>query len=496
MPFPIKDNSSWDDSSEGLDDNIKKARFSVKSDRPIFPNKTLRVITNIDTGNYDVYETFPGASDVLIYSYNASTDETVTKNDSLYKSIFDWSDEGRKQKITIDNDVRRATASLSQDRANSPLPGKVNQNRKTNEELQNKPGYKSLVQSAEPPDAGAPDAGDANAGDGVLPDDQPQNEETDSTNSSLFDQEATEGSGFGGGEAPTFTKKFYRYPLEIPPGLTYDYIKFTSLKYVPSGLDVLGKKQNRSATLFTKKNIQETIILPMIPAISESNTVNWGSDNLGFIAALAGEAAQKGVESVGSLLTGKFNEFGSGVSDAFRSLGSNLDAISRDATARQAIAAYFAGQIVGSNLLTRNSGAVVNPNMELLFRGPELRGFGFTFNFTPRYDKEAKEIRDIIKVFKKNMAVQRSSSNLFLKTPNVFQIEYIFNGNTTNGQHPFLNKFKVCALTGFNVDYTPNGSYMTYQTGSMTRYSVTMSFKEIEPIYADEYNESELNTGF
>ena len=44
------------------------------------------------------------------------------------------------------------------------------------------------------------------------------------------------------------------------------------------------------------------------------------------------------------------------------------------------------------------------------------------------------------------------------------------------------------ALQSFNVNYTPDGSYMTYEDGSLTQYDVQMSFGEIEPIYADEYD--------
>ena len=48
------------------------------------------------------------------------------------------------------------------------------------------------------------------------------------------------------------------------------------------------------------------------------------------------------------------------------------------------------------------------------------------------------------------------------------------------------------AMTSFNVNYTPDGSYMTYGDGSLTQYDVQMAFGEIEPIYADEYD-SELS---
>jgi hypothetical protein len=50
-------------------------------------------------------------------------------------------------------------------------------------------------------------------------------------------------------------------------------------------------------------------------------------------------------------------------------------------------------------------------------------------------------------------------------------------------------------LSGFNVNYTPDNSYMTYQDGGMTGYDVTMTFQEIVPIYADE-QQNAGGTGF
>ena len=110
--------------------------------------------------------------------------------------------------------------------------------------------------------------------------------------------------------------------------------------------------------------------------------------------------------------------------------------------------------------------------------------------------EEARIIRKIIKSMKRNMSPQRSESQLFLKTPRIFELQYIYGeGNTP---HPFLNKFKPCACRNFSVNYTPDGSYMTYEgEPSMTSYQITMGFGEIEPIYADEYKDNNSpTTGF
>ena len=73
-------------------------------------------------------------------------------------------------------------------------------------------------------------------------------------------------------------------------------------------------------------------------------------------------------------------------------------------------------------------------------------------------------------------------------------------GNTPSyTQHPFMNKIKPCALTSINVNYTPDGSYMTYETnGSMIGYDLNLTFQEIEPVYRSdqEAEYTQDNMGF
>ena len=58
-----------------------------------------------------------------------------------------------------------------------------------------------------------------------------------------------------------------------------------------------------------------------------------------------------------------------------------------------------------------------------------------------------------------------------------------------------MNMIKPCALTSINVNYTPDGSYMTYETnGSMVGYDLNLTFQEIEPIYRSDQEQSTIET--
>ena len=283
----------------------------------------------------------------------------------------------------------------------------------------------------------------------------------------------------------------YRYPLEVPD-LGYDFIRITAYTYTVGGRQALTLKNRDSAKqrLIKESKKGETVILPMQPNFSESNAVSWGGDNINPAQLLGAQAAAAGINFLGNL--GQENNVEQ-LKNSLGDLGTEITNMIRDENTGPALVAYFAGQAVGANILGRTTGVTLNPNLELLFKGPNLRTFNFNFRFTPRSEKESKEIKQIIRVFKKNMAVQRSTSNLFLLTPRVFTVEYIYNakGENAGGLHPYLNVFKPMAMTNLNVNYTPDGTYMTYnQGGSLTAYDLQMSFGELEPIYADEFNDS------
>ena len=106
----------------------------------------------------------------------------------------------------------------------------------------------------------------------------------------------------------------------------------------------------------------------------------------------------------------------------------------------------------------------------------------------PRNQKEAEQCKLIILAFKQNMAPKTKASpgqggSWFLKTPNVFELRY----RTGNKDHPFLHKFKQCFLTDIAVNYTGEASHMTYGDGTPVSMQMDLTFKELEPIYDQDY---------
>ena len=281
-----------------------------------------------------------------------------------------------------------------------------------------------------------------------------------------------------------------RYPLNESHAVKYDYMQVTAYKheantFASSSLGTGFADADERIGVSVGK-----VFLPMQPeGLADGNGVDWANGEAGALGVAAFKAAQAGIIKAGEGNMGDVAKtvMGTGIKEA-ESLIKGSGITNND------IASFFASRAVGNNsLFTRATGKVMNPNLELLFNGPRLRQFNYNFRFTPREEREAREVRRIIKFFKKNMAPQRVHSKLFLKTPNVFKLKYIFKGGR---QHPFLNKIKMCALQSFNVTYAPDGSYMTYDDGSMTAYNVNMSFGELNPIYENDYDDDSNDMGF
>jgi hypothetical protein len=160
-------------------------------------------------------------------------------------------------------------------------------------------------------------------------------------------------------------------------------------------------------------------------------------------------------------------------------------------------AKQFGFEIPPETILARGLGIIPNSNLELLFNSPTLRDFNFGYKLTPRSANEAKNVRRIIRFFKQGMAVRKlnasggaGAGSLFLGTPNIFKLTYKSNGGPIKG----VNRIKLCALTGFSVNYTPESQWASYvdesAPGQPISVTMGMSFSEIEPIFESDYQET------
>lgn len=275
----------------------------------------------------------------------------------------------------------------------------------------------------------------------------------------------------------------YSYPVDR--NRQQDFMKFTLLEYkakkVGSGGNAGGFGFGARTRVKTgpdgqksDRTILGTVSLPIPGGIKDENGVDWQGKVMDELQ-IQGSALARAMLGQGE----------QDPSQAAKAIVGRVAGNREDV--KKAFGEALAGKAVGvEDLMTRSTGMIFNPNLELLFDKPTLRGFQFSFDLSPRSKDEADEIIEIIKFFKQGMAPIRSESNLFLLSPHVFQVHYILNGDGTK-DHPYIGKMKECAMTNFSVDYTPQQNYSTLKDGYMTAYRISMQLKELEPVFNDDY---------
>lgn len=276
-----------------------------------------------------------------------------------------------------------------------------------------------------------------------------------------------------------------RYPLQKIESFD-DYLEIGIVKYVAPGIRAATNLVQRQSSASLERPFSY-IFLPIPQNISDSNSVDWGDDSLNPIAAFGLGASQDVISS---------QNFAKGLVDALKKAGGAAASTIIDGNGQNLAQSFFASEAVkslGANtslegVLSRTSGQVLNPNMELLFKGVKLRSHNFTFDLAPRDSREGNEVKQIIRTFKKEMAARSSSTTgnngLFISAPSVFKIAYKSGGR----RHPFLPILKPCALINMEVDYTGSGVYATYDDATPVHMKLTLSFQELNPIYYEDYN--------
>ena len=260
-----------------------------------------------------------------------------------------------------------------------------------------------------------------------------------------------------------------RYPIDMNDRM--NKLQINIIEYKPRGVAAASGTFNTPDR--QKGKTLSTIFLPIPGGIQDQNQVSW---NRGDMNALEQAAAQFAVAAITDGPSGAE----ASARDIVNRMGKNTDDLKRLVAGAMAGAASG----LGSQLLQRREGAIINPNAELLFNGPTMRNFGFSFNMSARSENEARRINTIIRALKQGMSVRRSKSGLFLLSPNIFELKYV---TGSGAQNPHLNKFKMCAMTGMSVNYTPNQTFMALKNDMPVAYQVDMQFTELEPIFNDDY---------
>ena len=306
-------------------------------------------------------------------------------------------------------------------------------------------------------------------------------------------------------------KEVYAYPFDLSPD--QDHLKIIKYNYVRPNINQSKPNTSGDPTSNTAgDNVKGSkyggaVLLPM-PKVVDVNGAEWGRDTINAfglaalqtgktVANLLGatpglnkedkqeqEVLRKALKDSGQITDKQLQNFTKALGEA-------------GATTVTTGAAGAAAGLLGTNLspdtvLARTGGVVLNPNAEMLFQGPVIRDFSFSFKLIARSQKEGETIRKIIKFFKKGMA-PKFRNVVLIKAPDIFILDYRNGAGTLNT----VNKFNPggLALTTLNVDYAPSGYWSAYRDSQPVAVKMDMTFTELRPIYEQDQTDDDSNSG-
>ena len=323
--------------------------------------------------------------------------------------------------------------------------------------------------------------------------------------------------GFGGSSAMS-------YPLDL--NLRQDHFKIMKYNYQRSDVNASKpprreyrmsadlSKGNRSSRTRTREyfnvagdgvkgsQLLGSIHLPM-PKATDVNGVEWGKSDL-TVSGLAAVGAAN-LATLNGRLSGKTAEerktdndakeaIKRGINETGSSFKEGFGAVYTGTIAKMA-GAMFGTDLDANTFLARQGGKVLNPNSEMLFQGPVIRDFAFSFLMVARSEKEGDEIRRIIRFLKLGMA-PKFRSTTYLKNPDIFILEY---RRSDGGLLDTVNRFNPggLALTTMSVDYAPDGYWAAYHNSQPVAVKMDLNFTELRPIYEqDQIMTPETSVGY
>ena len=316
------------------------------------------------------------------------------------------------------------------------------------------------------------------------------------------------------------------YPLDL--NFKQDHFKITKYEYfrqdinqsksqrdVEKRKDKITRKDARHSKTYERANIAGdgvinsskplgSIFLPM-PKATDVNGVEWGKSEL-TISGLAALGGANILTNGGKFLARTEEEMQN--DKAARDQLVKRRELDGSAATEMGSALYtqamskLAGTVFGVELdvdtvLARQGGRVLNPNAEMLFQGPVIRDFAFSFLMIARSQKEGETIRKILRFLKVGMA-PKFRTTTYLKSPDVFTLEYK-NGKGQDDLLKTVNQFNPggLALTTMNVDYAPNGYWSAYRDSQPVILKMDLNFTELRPIYeGDQLGTPEDSVGY
>ena len=265
-----------------------------------------------------------------------------------------------------------------------------------------------------------------------------------------------------------------------------DYVKIQFFDYTAPFSDQGGGTAGGNLAVYNQSSSgvgekYSTLHLYMPEDIEGEYGGNWDSQNFsevarGVMSTFGEGAAGKGGKALGEAFntftttTENFFTKGTGVANAVSSILSNTNF----------------GSVTVNDVFSVTTGQVLNPNTEVLYKGPKMRNFSLSFKMLPRNKADADMIRNIIQVFKvatlPNFGGAGDKNASFVTLPQLVDVTFM----TGNKENEWVSQYKPAVITNFNVSYTPDGAWATGPDGAPVATKIDIAFQETKMVYANE----------
>ena len=299
-----------------------------------------------------------------------------------------------------------------------------------------------------------------------------------------------------------------RYPGGEDIGASTDYVLFQFKRYAPpfknrpkvSNGDLETKIDDLSAWAKGSYDYNQgdeykdanhenfpTIAMYMPEDVSTGFRGNWGGKAFSTIGAnMLAAAGQEGLDK----------KLQAGIA----SLGETAERfvpIQSAAALRKGIQTITGDTLSNDDVFGSISGAIMNPNTELLFQSVDMRNFMLKFKLVPRNDTESLTINRIVKTFKACTLPMRDPGKVFgfntkgdnsgvlsgfIGVPHLCRVSFMRGAEV----HNVLPIYKMLAVTQVDVNYTPDGAYATYGDGQPVAIELAINFQETKINFAEE----------
>lgn len=152
------------------------------------------------------------------------------------------------------------------------------------------------------------------------------------------------------------------------------------------------------------------------------------------------------------------------------------------------------GAIKGRELVELGTASVANNYAETLFKNVDNRTFTWSWTLTPRNEKEAEAIDNMLRLFRFHMLPEFreniGNGNAFLLYPSSVDIVFWQNGQPNTK----IPRIATCAITGMDTNYTPNGQYIRMVDGSPASYILTLNLSELSVLHKGLVGEDSTST--